>query len=90
MRRKRRVRMIFESVCRLNAVSPGKWAAGEKILKGAPVRLLDRPTFEMRNQIVSDGLMRIAPPVTPFHINITAEGQANPVVLVKTVDHRHE
>jgi hypothetical protein len=57
------------------------WAAGEKTLKGAPVRLLDSPTFEMRNQIVSDGLMRIAPPVAPFHLNITAGGQANPVVL---------
>lgn len=58
-----------------------RWEAGEKALKGAPVRLLERPTFEMRNQIVSDGLMRIAPPVAPFHINITAGGEANPVVL---------
>lgn len=57
------------------------WPAGESTLKGAPVRLLDHPTFEMRNQIVSDGLMRIAPPVAPFHLNITAGGQASPVVL---------
>jgi hypothetical protein len=42
----------------------------EKLLAGAEVRLLDNPQFELRNQIVGDGINRIAPPIVPFNLQI--------------------
>lgn len=39
-------------------------------LVGAKVFLLDNPTYEMRNQIVSDGVQRIAPIINPFNLRI--------------------
>ena len=49
-----------------NAPSPEVAA----LLKGAEFRLLDNPVFELRNQIVGDGINRIAPPIVPFNLQI--------------------
>ena len=42
-------------------------------LRGAKVFLLDAPIYEMRNQIVSDGVQRIAPIINPFRIRVQQE-----------------
>jgi hypothetical protein len=42
-------------------------------LVGQPVRLLDGPVYELRNQIVADGFNRIAPVIDPFEIQIGGE-----------------
>lgn len=39
-------------------------------LKGANLRLMQNPRFELRNQIVGDGINRIAPPIVPFDVQI--------------------
>jgi hypothetical protein len=39
-------------------------------LEGAPLRLMNEPVFELRNQIVGDGINRIAPPIVPFDLLI--------------------
>lgn len=43
----------------------------QRALNGAELRLVDGPEFELRNQIVGDGMNRIAPPIVPFHLQIT-------------------
>jgi hypothetical protein len=46
------------------------------LLQGAEFRLLQDPRFESRNQIVGDGINRIAPPIVPFDLQIGAKGGA--------------
>lgn len=40
------------------------------LLEGAELRLMSSPQFELRNQIVGDGINRIAPPIVPFDLQI--------------------
>lgn len=41
-----------------------------RLLEGAELRLMQSPRFELRNQIVGDGINRIAPPIVPFDVQI--------------------
>jgi hypothetical protein len=41
------------------------------MLTGAQIRLMERPQFELRNQIVGDGINRIAPPIVPFDLQVS-------------------
>ena len=41
-----------------------------RLLEGAELRLMQSPRFELRNQIVGDGVNRIAPPIVPFDLQI--------------------
>ena len=40
------------------------------LLEGAELRLMENPRFELRNQIVGDGINRIAPAIVPFDVQI--------------------
>ena len=42
----------------------------DRLLTGAELRLMQSPRFELRNQIVGDGINRIAPPIVPFDVQI--------------------
>lgn len=42
----------------------------DRLLEGAELRLMQSPRFELRNQIVGDGINRIAPPIVPFDVQI--------------------
>jgi hypothetical protein len=44
--------------------------ATDLLLEGAELRLMQNPRFELRNQIVGDGVNRIAPPIVPFDVQI--------------------
>jgi hypothetical protein len=46
------------------------------LLQGAEFRLLNNPRFESRNQIVGDGINRIAPPIVPFCLQIGVKDTA--------------
>jgi hypothetical protein len=46
------------------------------LLDGAEFRLLGDPRFESRNQIVGDGINRIAPPIVPFNLQIGVKDRA--------------
>ena len=46
------------------------------LLQGAEFRLLNNPRFESRNQIVGDGINRIAPPIVPFDLQIGVKDRA--------------
>jgi hypothetical protein len=46
------------------------------LLRGAEFRLLHDPRFESRNQIVADGINRIAPPIVPFDLQIGVKDHA--------------
>jgi hypothetical protein len=46
------------------------------LLHGAELRLLKNPVFELRNQIVGDGINRIAPPIVPFDLQIGVKDRA--------------
>lgn len=54
-----------------------------ELLKGAKVFLLDDPVYEMRNQIVSDGVQRIAPIINPFKIRVE---QASEGIVLERFD----
>jgi hypothetical protein len=54
----------------------------ESLLKGAELRLLNDPVFELRNQIVGDGINRIAPPIVPFDLQLGGDDN----VLVRRSD----
>ena len=45
-------------------------ARASSLLVGAELRLMQSPQFELRNQIVGDGVNRIAPPIVPFDVQI--------------------
>lgn len=62
----------------------GVWVSGvddaptpeiARLLQGAGLRLMRDPCFELRNQIVGDGINRIAPPIVPFDLQLERDGQ---------------
>ena len=57
-------------------VTEAKLSNGDdaSMLVGAKVCLLNEPRYVMRNQIVSDGVERIAPPIIPFNLRIEGDG----------------
>jgi len=42
----------------------------DALLAGAELRLMDDPCFELRNQIVGDGVNRLTPPIVPYVVQI--------------------
>lgn len=50
----------------------------DRLLVGAELRLMQDPRFELRNQIVGDGINRITPPIVPFDVQI---GRRDEVLL---------
>jgi len=53
------------------------------LLEGANLRLLQNPRFELRNQIVGDGINRITPPIVPFDVQIESQDK---VVFLRRSD----
>ena len=45
------------------------------LLEGAEFRLMESPGFELRNQIVGDGINRIAPAIVPFDVQIARNNE---------------
>jgi hypothetical protein len=53
-----------------------------QLLEGAELWLMGRPQFELRNQIVGDGINRITPPIVPFDLQVSRGKQ----VLLRRAD----